>query len=288
MRSPRAWPDLLGRAARNFYADNCLDRSAAVAYFSLLSLGPSIYLMTLASRRLFPGFLEPTGTAMTGARAFVPPFVVPVLDKLGGSLRLDGALVVVALPGLVWVATSAFLSLELAVNVAFRTVAKRRFWRARLKAFLGSALAGGMLLVSAAVTQAVEWIERSRGAVAGAPVRGFFPGLSAFAHLATTFGAVTLLYKILPRGRVRWRVAGAAAAVAVVAWEAARRIFGRLLASSPGFGLLSGSLSGIVSFLLWIYTAVAVVLLGAELAAVLNGNRSDEHGDRSARVPPIP
>jgi membrane protein len=288
VRSPRTWPALLGRAARNFYADSCLDRSAAVAYFSLLSLGPSIYLMSLVTRRLFPGFLAPDGTALTGARSFFPPAVVPMLEKLTESLKLDGTLVVVALPGLVWVASSAFLSLELAVNVAFRTVAKRRFWLARLKAFLGSLLAGAMLLVSAAVTQAVEWVNRSRDALGLAPMRGPVPGLSSLAHLATTFGAVALLYKILPRGRVRWRVAAASAAVSVVAWELARRVFGRLLESSPGFGLLSGSLSGIVSFLLWVYTAVAVVLLGAELAAVLNGNRSEEGGDRSAGVHPIP
>ena len=288
MRSPRTWPALAWTATRNFYADNCLDRAAAVAYFSLLSLGPSLYLMTLATRRLFPGFLEPDGTAMTGARAFVPPAVVPLLDKLAGSLKLDGGLVVVALPGLVWVATSAFLSLELAVNVAFRTVAKRRFWLAQLKAFLGSLLAGTLLVISAAVSQAVAWVHRSRDAFGLPPLRGPVPSLSTAAHLVTTVGAFTLLYKILPRGRVRWRVAGAAATVAVVVWELARRIFGSLLERSPGFGLLSGSLSGIVAFLLWMYTAIALLLLGAELAAVLNGNRSDEHGDRSAGTHLIP
>ena len=34
-------------------------------------------------------------------------------------------------------------------------------------------------------------------------------------------------------------------------------------------------LAGIVAVLLWIYTSVAVTLLAAELAAVLNGNRED-------------
>ena len=74
-------------------------------------------------------------------------------------------------------------------------------------------------------------------------------------------------------------MAAPAAAFSVVALELGRRLFGRLLERSPAFGVLSGSVAGIVAFLLWIYTAVAVVLLGAELAAVLNGNRGE--GDRS-------
>jgi uncharacterized BrkB/YihY/UPF0761 family membrane protein len=37
--------------------------------------------------------------------------------------------------------------------------------------------------------------------------------------------------------------------------------------------MLTGTLAGVVSLLLWIYTAAAICILGAELAAVLNGSR---------------
>jgi len=260
------WAGILWAAARNFYKDACLDRAAAVAYFSLLSLGPSLYLFSLVMRRVLPDDAEGPGAAVSGAAAFVPPEVAPVVQLLAESLRLEDALVAVALPGLLWMATSAFLSLELAVNVAFRTVAQRRFWLARLKAFAGSALAGTMLLASAATSQALAWLQRSRGGP-------WFPGGATLLHGGVAFAAFTLLYKILPRGRVRWRIAAGASAACVVLWEVARRIFGGLLERSPGYGLLTGSLAGIVAFLLWVYTAVALLLFGAEVAAVLNGNR---------------
>jgi membrane protein len=260
------WPGILGAAARNFYKDDCLDRAAAVAYYSLLSLGPSLYLLSLVMRALLPDVAGAPGAAIRGAAAFVPPEVAPVVERLAESLRLDDSLVAVALPGLLWMATSAFLSLELAVNVAFRTVEQRRFWLARLKAFAGSALAGSMLLASAATSQALGWIQRSRGSM-------LFPGGATLIYGGVAFAAFTLLYKILPRGRVRWRIAAGASAACVILWEIARRVFGGLLAGSPGYGLLTGSLAGIVAFLLWVYTAVALLLFGAEVAAVLNGNR---------------
>jgi membrane protein len=88
-----------------------------------------------------------------------------------------------------------------------------------------------------------------------------------------TFVVFTLFYKWLPRGKVAWSAAGRAAAVAVVLWDFARRFFGGLLASSPAFGLFSGALAGIVAVMGWVYVAVAVTIYGAEVAALLNGNR---------------
>ncbi len=259
---------------RNFAADRCLDQSAAIAYYSLLSLGPSLYLLSVALGWFLPE-ASATGTALSGAAALVPPALAPIVVRLEESLRLGDALVVVALPGLLWTASSAFLSLEYAVNVAFRTAERRRFFRSRLKAFLGASVAAVLLVASATTTQAAAWIGRQRAEL------GLTPGIgtgatSMLLHLAATFGAFAALFKILPRGRVGWGAASIAASASLAMWEGARRVFGGLLERSPAFGLVTGSLAGIVAFLLWVYTAVALLLFGAELAAVLNGNRDPQ------------
>ena len=72
-----------------------------------------------------------------------------------------------------------------------------------------------------------------------------------------------------------------AAVLCLVLWEAARELFGSILLHSRAFGLLSGGVAGTVAFLLWIYTGVAIVLLGAEWAALVNGDRP---GGRSGRT----
>ena len=274
---------LLGRAgavlllsARNFYRDNCLDRSATVAFYTLLSLGPLLYLAGSTLNLVLDAdtALEETLGQIGG---FVPPEALIALTAVVKSLRRDEPLFLLAVPGLIWVATSAFSALEYAINVTSGTAPLRRFWHSRLKALL--VLASGWLLLGASLvfSSLIPSLERWRDALSLPGTSLELPALSAYpVQLVATLLAFTAFYKLLPRGVVRWRAAGTGGLLALVLWECARRLFTTLLARSPAFGLLTGTLAGVVAFLAWIYTAVAIVLLGAELSAVLNGNRGSE------------
>lgn len=266
---------LLWRALHRFTEDHGPNHAAAVAYFSLLSLPPCILLAGRALAWVLPD-TEGTDAILSALAPFLPLEIAPTLRALGTSFHKGAALVAVAVPVLLWVASHAFSSLEVAVNVAFRTTPQRRFWLSRLKAFAG--LSGGVLLLAGTVVagHVAKWLD-------GYYVRtGAPPSLSPQAHvvsavalLAVTFAVFTLFYKWLPSGKVGWSAAGRAAAVAVVLWEGARQVFGSLLAGSPAFGLFSGALAGIVAVLGWIYVAVVVTIYGAEVAALLNGARAD-------------
>jgi membrane protein len=264
---------LLWRALGLFSADHGPNHAAAVAYFSLLSLPPFLLLAGRVLARVLPD-TDGTDAILSAVAPYLPLEIAPSLETLGRSLHRGGALLAVAVPVLLWVASHAFSSLEVAVNVAFGTTPQRRFWLSRLKAFLG--LSGGVLLLGATVVagQVASWLD-GYYASTGAPL-SFSPRaqfVSTAALLAVTCGVFTMFYKWLPRGKVAWTAAGQAAAVAVVLWEGARHLFGGLLASSPAFGFFSGALAGIVAVLAWIYVAVAVTIYGAEVAALLNGNR---------------
>lgn len=278
---------LLWRALHRFSEDHGANHAAAVAYFSLLSLPPFFLIAGRALARLFPE-TDGTDAILAAVAPFLPLEIAPSLQAVGRSLHQRSALVAVAVPVLLWVASQAFSSLEVAVNVAFGTTPQRRFWLSRLKAFAG--LSGGVLLLSGTVLAGhlASWLDVYY-ARTGAPL-----ALSPRAHvvssaalLAVSFVVFTLFYKWLPSGKVSWSAAARAAAVALVLWEGARHVFGGLLASSPAFGLFSGALAGIVAVLGWIYVAVAVTLYGAEVAALLNGGRAlpvDTRADRRSIV----
>lgn len=261
------------QALRHLLADHGLNHAAAVAYFSLLSLPPFVFLLTRGLRALLPA-LGPDAGAWEAAEAFVPPAIAPILRALPESLPRGDGLVLVAVPALAWVASSAFSALEIAINVAFETIPQRRFWLGRFKSFAAASAAAVVLLFTALMTHAVRWIEGYR-ARAGLPrALGPLPAWLAYAgFLGAGFATLTLFYKVLPRGRVGWRAAGISAGSALVLVEGARNLFGGILLRSPSYGLVSGTLSGIVAFLLWVYTAVVITLYGAEIAAILNGNR---------------
>lgn len=267
----RRLPLLLWRATVNFYRDDGLNLAAGVAFYSLLSLGPLIYLGGLVFSRAFDD-----GTALRDAMSHLSPMLparaYEALEGFAVALRDRGEFVLLAAPGLVWVASSAFSALEFAINKAFATAPRRRFWRSRLKALallgLGAALLASTLVVPAIVPR----LQRAAGLELDAG--GLWQALQLPLLLAATYAIFVLYFKLLPRGRVAWHAAASGAALSLILWEGARRLFGGLLARSTAFSVLSGALAGVVAFLMWMHAAVALILLGAELAAVLNGNRA--------------
>ncbi len=78
-----------------------------------------------------------------------------------------------------------------------------------------------------------------------------------------------LMYKFLPQEPVQWRAAAIGAAMAAVMWEVSRITFAAMVSHSAGYGSLYGSLAGTVVVSVWIYVTATVMLLGAELAVVL-------------------
>ena len=266
---------LLWGALARFSRDHGANHAAAVAYFSLLSLPPFLLLAGRILAWAFPG-TDGTDAIVSAVGPFLPLEIAPSVRLFGRSVHHAGALVAFAIPVLLWVASQAFSSLEVAVNVAFGTTPLRLFWLSRLKAFAG--LSGGVFLLLGTIVagHVALWLDgyyARTGAPASLSPRAHV--VSAAALLAVTYVVFALFYKWLPRGRVSWWAAGRAAAVAVVLWEGARHLFGALLTRSPAFGLFSGALAGIVAVLGWIYVAVAVTIYGAEVAALLNGSRSD-------------
>jgi membrane protein len=212
--------------------------------------------------------------ALERLRALVPPEASAAFDRVSSGMSTEQGLVLLALPALLWVATTAFSALEQAVNVAFGTGGPGGLWRARLKAITilaaGWLLLGGMLLMRAGLAVLKHYRKMLSLPESGSGLErvGSYVGL-----LVLSFLIFVLFFKFLPRTRVSWRAAGSGALLALALWDGARRLFGSVLLHSPALGLLTGTLAGIVTFLLWIYTAVAVVLLGAELAALVNGSR---------------
>ena len=264
---------ILWRAGRNFLRDHGLNHAAAVSYFSLLSFGPFLLLVGRLIGSIAPAENLAADIALRVSE-FLPPALAPVVPSLTEGPAAGKGIVVVALPLLVWVASTAFSALELSVNVAFATTPRRRFLLSRLKAVAAVTAAAILLAGSLAVRHAVDWLDRYRERLGLPPALGPRAAwISYLILLALAFVAFALFYKTLPRGKVSWRAATSSAAVALVLWEVARRVFGEALLRSPGLGLLGGTLAGIVSFLLWNFTAVGIALYGAEVAALLNGNR---------------
>ncbi len=255
----------------HFYRDGGFHHCASVSYYSVLSLGPFLYLLGFTLHELLPGFAR---DAVRLYAQYLPPDTAAVVEQIGVSLEAAKGLLVFAVPSLLWVASAAFLSLEFGVNVAFDTVPRRRFWLSRLKASAGAVTMVLLLVIFLVARHLASLVQAQAQALGLSSIPGARElRLTAAVYPAVSFLAFFFFYKVLPRGRVRWSSAAGSALFSVLLWEAARRTFGGMILRSHAYGLATGTLAGVVAFLLWVYAGVAVTLLGAELCALLNGNR---------------
>lgn len=259
----RSFRSILREAWLHFFRDRCLDRAAVVAFYSLVSMGPLLYLISsFLSWMFFGGSSQPGEPTLARLRFFLPAELAEALSDVGSNLRFRRTYVWIAAPALIWISSTVFTKLEQAINGAFKTGGS--FVRSRLKAFAVLGL-GGCTLAASIVIQAI----RSRWELP-APTETAGEWLSYAGLLLISLLAFLFFFKLLPRGRVFWPAALAGALVSVTLWEVARHVFATLLFRSPGFGLLDGALAAIVALMLWVYVAVAVTLFGAEVAAVIN------------------
>ena len=262
-------------AMKNFFEDGCLLLSAAIAFYTLLSLAPSLYLIGAGLSAIFEG-IDTSRQIVEMTARLLPPAAVPTVENVQNMLQIRGNLVIVALPGLLWIATLAVSAFEHALNIAFaRETGLRRIWRSRIKGVAVLIASGLFLAVFLVLNMLLPLISQFRVSMGFPPMPDPLAYLgSALVSPALTLVLFYLFYRFLPSGQVSSRPAAAGALVATVGWEGARQLFGMLLQTSPAFGLLTGALAGVLTFLFWIYTGLAIVLLGAEFAAVLNGDRS--------------
>jgi membrane protein len=258
----------LGATVPRFRRHNGLHLCAGVSFYALLSLAPLLYLAAALVGRILRD--DHVTTRVLGVlEPLFPDTAGESLREVTQSLQTDDPLVLLALPALFWVASTVLAALELSVNLAFERAHERTVLLSRLKSFALLAVGLLVLLASLVTATSLPGIEQllwdARVLPQGTRLAGT---ISRLLIVAMPFLLFATFYKFLPRGRVRWRSAGWGALLALVGWELVRRLFGRVLAHSPALGLLTGTVSGLVTVLLWVYAANVLLLLGAEFAAL--------------------
>jgi membrane protein len=100
--------------------------------------------------------------------------------------------------------------------------------------------------------------------------------LAALSSVAITYAGLTILYKVLPNARVRFRAALSAALVAGSAWELAKLIFAYASTRMVQVHKIYGSLAALPIILTWIYISWMIALVGCRLCYALEASRKPE------------
>lgn len=265
-------------AARRFYADQCLVRASALAYTSLLSMVPLLAVMfavlkglgvqdRLEALLLLRLSLSPEATA--AIIGYVDRTNFATLGGLGAALLL---LTVISLLG----------SVESSFNHIWRVARDRTPWR-KVTDYLSVVLLTPFLLLAAvALTSSME-TDRFMGWLLESPWLSEL-ALRGLGLVPVFFNVLALgvLYAVMPNRRSSPRALVLGAVFAGVGWHVVQIAYIRFQIGVAGYNAIYGAFSQLPLTLVWLYVSWAIVLLGAEIAALWEFGW--EHFERNARA----
>lgn len=264
--------DFLRRFYKEVWDDDLLGLASQCAYSFLFAMFPFlIFLVSLAAYLPFTadGSLPPEllGQMPGPVREIVDNRVTEVASGDRGGL-LTFALVIA-----LWSATTGATTLVTAINRAYDVAEKRSFLRRRLIGFF-LVLAGAVLVLLPTMWGwfggiASRFLERY-GMFDAAVVVDW---LRWPVILAGAFAWLALLFRVAPEGNAKWRLASPGAFVAALGFLASNRALSFYLENATDMSVTYGTLGGFVALVLWLYVCSLVLLLGAEVNALLDPER---------------
>ncbi len=264
----RATDGLLPLLARSWvaFAQRDTRYAASLAYYALFSIFPLVLLgITLIS-----GLLGPTLARQQVIQFLSTFFPAETVEVIAGNvqlvLRQRQSFGLVAVISLIWSGLSLFSNLTVALDNIFHPTRWRPLWRKRLLAVIMvvvlAALLTGSLITSLGL-RLISALLLDRG---GTTLRL----LNLSLPLGLNLTIFALLFRYIPRVRVRWDAIWPAAILGSLGWSLAQSLFVWYLDNFGLYSVIYGSLAAVIVLLLWVYVSSAILLLAAELCNAIN------------------
>ena len=275
---------ILTRSFMSFMDNDLTTAAAAVSYFSMLALFPTLLvLLTIGNRVIGKQTVEKY--LISQVLAFLPGAQSFVSKNLESISNISTGIVVSCLFVMLWAASWMFTVIEKALNRVWGTY-PRSFLHGRAVNIAVMSLIWALLAASALFTAFVSGLHAAadRIPIRQAPWIVALSGLAwqtifVLASLAVTIILFAVLYKLLPNTHVAFTEALPGAVLAGALWEAAKFGFAYLL---PYFhyDLLYGSIGAAVALLTWVYLSSVIMLFGAQFTALLHRDHLFEASER--------
>jgi membrane protein len=261
----RAWR-VVKRSAVSFYDDQGTHHAAALTYYALMSLFPTL-LLAVSLLGVLGGFPGTYNAIVNRLHGVVPAVTLaPLKAAVRAALKSRGtaaAALVLATVTALYGGTGYLEAARRALNVVFEARHGRGFVRRKLtdvaSLFVLLALVLTTLVLMFAGAGVAHEILGPEAASVWRIAR--WPGAFASALLMFSF-----IYYVTPdvRNRAfRWIMPGALLGVAV--WLAASAAFSEYLANFKSFNVTYGSFAAAIILLVWLWLTNLALLLGAEI-----------------------
>ncbi len=266
----------------DFIEDGALSRGAAIAYYTVVSIGP-VLLICIAIAGLAFGEEAAQGAIVDQLRGLMGDQAAELIQTTirSASNRSSGILAtIIGIVALIVTASGVFGEMQVALNAIWKAEPPKAVLTGILKARMASlglvATLGFLLLVSLVLSAVLHAVSTY--------VNGVMPGATtiltalnfavSLAMVSALFGAI---YKILPDRQLGWRDVGVGAVVTALLFTIGKTLIGLYIGSSS-VASSYGAAGALVVILVWIYYSSQIFLLGAEFTKVW----ASHHGSAEA------
>lgn len=265
----RGWKDILIRVYQNIGDDRVMLVAAGVTFYSLLSIFPALAAMV----SLYGLFADPTKIAdrVNNLSGVLPSGALDVIrDQLNrvasaGGTKLGVAFIIGFVVSL-WSANAGIKSIFDALNLVYDEDEERGFIKLNAVSLLFTAAAILFVLIALGSIVALPAVFSTTGAHGASNLIGKvarWPILLAIVGVALAF-----IYRYGPsRARPQWRWVTWGSAFAAVGWVVVSVLFSLYTSSFSDYNKTYGSLGAVIGFMVWLWLATTVILIGAEIDA---------------------
>ncbi len=285
--------DLLDLGLRLYRAakeDDLTGGAAELAFRFFLALFPFfIFLAALGSFVAdVSGVSNPTDEIMDALGKSLPEDAASVLRKQLEAVigSRDPGLLSFGILGAIWAASGGVGTVMRKMNLAYGVRETRPLWKRLALSLALTALGGGVLVVAFLIFVAgqVYGLRIAEALGMGGLAASVFTLARWPAVIVLALMATAVLFWAAPCVDLRFRWITPGAVLFTAGWLAASYLFGLYIASFGSFNETYGTLAGVVVALLWFYITGFVLLLGAELNAVL-AQRANERRETAISEP---
>ena len=262
--------DIFWEARRAFSLDGCMNLSAAIAFYSILSLIPFLFLLVSGASLILGSSDAAYLMVVNFINQVIPKTGLLIFKEVQSVSQRAEVLGWVGLFSMVWTASVIFSSLEYAMGVVFRVERRRDFVKSKIMAIAMVPACGAVFFLSLIVTAATRIMANLQIPLWGINLGDshFFKFLVAYLtpYLILAAG-FTAIYKFVPNTAVSLRHALAGGASCALLFEGAKHFFTWYIATYSKYGVVYGSLEAIVILVVWTFYSSSILLFCAEVVS---------------------
>jgi membrane protein len=234
--------NIICEARRSFLLDGCLNLSAALAFYAILSFIPFVFLLVWGATYVLGSSESSLRMTLTVLTQVFPHAGSLIFEEIKAFPQKAGVMGLAGFLSMLWAASVIFSSLEYAMGVVFRVEQRRSFLKSRLFALSMVPASALVFLLSFSVT-------------------GY---LFPYLILTMDFAAI---YKFIPNTPVSFRHALAGGASCAFFFELAKHLFACYIRNYGHFGVTHGTLEAMIILVLWSFYSACILLFCAEVVS---------------------